>query len=130
MEVLKQLFNDIEIKSIIDANPYIKYREDRLLADTIKAISNTNCTNKALRSIILDNPFILLREAEDINELIDKMREYNIKKITKIIEEYPYILLKNAYEIDGYYIKSRANGINIEDATTKLEEYPYIIDKE
>lgn len=130
MEVLRQLFNDKEIDYIIEANPYIKNKSDAELGSIIKAIAETNCTNKVLRNVITTNPFVLLRDADDIKELINKLREYKFKNISNIIDLYPYILLKNAYEIDGYFIKCHNKGIETDKAVTSLEENPYLIDKE
>ena len=130
MEVLRQLFNDKEIDNLLEVNPYIKVKSDKDLGSVIKVLSHTHCTNKVLRNIITTNPFVLLRDASDIEELIEKLEGYNIKRVDKIFDMYPYILLKNAYEIDGYFIKCHSKGIDISKAVEMLLEDPYLIDKE
>jgi len=128
MEVLRQLFREEEIKRLEEQNPYIKYQSKENLKRVIKLLADQKCNNRVLRNIIQTNPNILTRDPDDIEELIYKLKEYHVLHLEKAFDEYPYLLDKNAYEVDGYFIRKQKENMTLEEASKQLEEKPYLIE--
>ncbi len=128
MDILSQLFKKEEIDEILEMNPNIQYQKKEDLRKIIKLLADQKCSNRILRNILQTNPMVLTRSPEDVEELIIKLKEYNILHLDKLFDEYPFILIKDAYEIDGYFINKRSENISLEEARELLEKEPFQID--
>ncbi len=128
MDILSQLFKKEEIDEILEMNPNIQYQKKEDLRKIIKLLADQKCSNRILRNILQTNPMVLTRSPEDVEELIIKLKEYNILHLDKLFDEYPFILIKDAYEIDGYFINKRNENMSLEDARELLEKEPFQID--
>lgn len=128
MDILSQLFKKEEIDEILEMNPNIQYQKKEDLRRIIKLLADQKCSNRILRNILQTNPMVLTRSPEDVEELIIKLKEYNILHLDKLFDEYPFILIKDAYEIDGYFINKRNENMSLEDARELLEKEPFQID--
>lgn len=129
MELLKQLFSEEEINEILEQNEDVKKLTKEELKGTLKFIADLmDHNNQKIRRIIQMNPEVLSRTKEEMDELVEKLNQYHFKDVAKMIDEYPYFLNKDAYEIDGYFIRKRKNGISLEDAAIELEKDSYKIE--
>ena len=128
MDILSQLFKKEEIDEILEMNPNIQYQKKEDLRRIIKLLADQKCSNRILRNILQTNPMVLTRSPEDVEELIIKLKEYNILHLDKLFDEYPFILIKDAYEIDGYFINKRSENMSLEEARELLEKEPFQID--
>ena len=129
MEILLQLFREEEIKEIVRNNKEIKNLTKEDLRKSIKYLADLGCNNRIMRNIIKSNPFYLTRDMEDVEELIEKIRDYSINHIELMLDTYPFLLNKNAYEIDGFFIKKRQEGLSEEETKELLELEPYLIEE-
>lgn len=130
MEVLLQLFREEEIKELIKTNEFIEKQSKENISRILKILFDQKCTNNLMRNIIKSNPFVLTRDPDNLEELIYKLKEYGIIHIDIVADTYPYILNKNAYEIDTFFFKKMKEGKNEEEAKEILESEPYLIDEE
>ena len=129
MELLNQLFRENEINEILAENEDVINIPKEELRKTIKFIADLMDHNNAkIRRIIQLNPYVLSRTKEEMEELIHKLQEYHFKDIKKMIDEYPFFLNKDGYEVDGYFIRKKKNGVSLEDAMIELEKDSYKIE--
>ena len=126
MDILKQLFRDEEIEFLKKRVPELESVTRENIRDVIKVLANQKCNNLLLRKVIMTVPEVLLRDPEEMEELIYKCKEYNILHIEKILDNYPPFIMKNAYEIDGYFINMQKQNMSLEEAAKHLETYPFI----
>ena len=130
MEVLLQLFSEDEIKELLQDNEFIPKQSKENLSRILRILSNQKCSNKIMRNVIKSNPYILTRDPDSLEELIYKLKEYGIIHIELLADTYPFILNKNAYEIDTFFFKQIKEGKSEEEAKELLESEPYLIDEE
>lgn len=129
MDILKQLFSDDEIEELLEYDDNIKNIKVDNTRKILKGLADMGFNTQSMRFIISTYPFILLRDYNDINELIVKVtEEYRLNK--DIFVKYPYIFMKDAYEIDMFMVKCRNKGMSEEDAITLFNNKPYMIDIE
>ncbi len=128
MDILKQLFRDQEINIILEQIPNIKKHNKENISKIIKLLADQKCNNKELRNIILTNPDVLLKNPEDIEELIYKLKEYNVLHLNKSFDNYPYLLNLKPYEIDTFIFLKQKEGLKEEEIIKILEDEPYLIE--
>lgn len=122
-------FNDNDIKYILEICPSIKNLEEYEIINNIKILKNINCTTRDIHNIIISNPLYLDRIPSDIISLIKKLQELSIPNLNLLFDSNPFLLNKNAYEIDEYIKSGMKLGKTIEDIVEEMEYNPYIIDE-
>lgn len=125
MDILLQLFKKEEIDKLLEIHPEIKYQSKDQIRKILKFLADQNCTNQIMRNVINTNPFLLTRDIGELEELKEKLESYEITHLEKVYDTYPFILLKNAYEIDTFFFQKMKEGIGEEEARKILEEEPY-----
>ncbi len=128
MDVLKQLFNDQEIELIIEECPALKKHSSQDIKKILRILSNQKCSNFVIRNIVGRCPNVLLKDPVDLEDLIYKLKGYNIVELNKLFDKYPEILEKEAYHIDSYFFVKNKEGIEVEEAAKLLEKDPKIIE--
>ena len=123
-----QLFHQKEINKLLEMNPKLKYLKKENTRFMIKFLSDLNCNNRVIRSIIIRNSMFLLRPCSEVDELICIFKEYGVDNLDMAFYLYPELLNKSAYEIDNFYCKKRAEGYSNEDINNILEVEPFLID--
>lgn len=126
MDILKQLFREEDIKVLRERVPELEKVSPDNIRKIIKLLSDQKCDMPLLRKIIIVTPEVLLRDPSDIEELIYKLKEYNVLKIKEMLENYPLLIMKNAYEVDGYFIKMKNQNKTLEEAREHLEKFPFL----
>lgn len=112
------------IKDMIDMNPSIIELTNSELENKIQVLKSINCTDKQIKNIIVSNPKYLCRSDDDILNLIKKLLKLKMTNINLLLDSNPYLLNKDAYEIDEF-IKQN----NISDIVNELEINPFIMDE-
>ena len=122
-------FSDIEIKNILEIYPEIKNLTDEEILVNIEILKRIECNEKHIKNIISSNPYYLNRGLEDISGLINKLISIGITNVNLLFDSDPYLLNKDAYEIDEY-IKIEQDKVKVlEDIKDEFESNPYIIDE-
>ena len=128
MEVLKQLFRDNEIEKLKEDNSNLVYLSSEDISKVIRVLANQKCNNRVLRKIIMTYPDILNRNVDDLEDLIYKLKEYNVLHFDKAFDNYPYLLNKQPYEIDSFFFVKQKEGLSDDEIIKILEEEPYKIE--
>jgi len=128
MDSLKQLFREEEIQEIIKKEEKIVLHDKNKIREVIRVIADQKCNHKELRNIIMTYPEVLLRDAEELKELIYNLKGYGVLNLNKTFDNYPYILGKYPYEIDSFIYQKQKEGTSEKEMIRILEEEPYQIE--
>ena len=120
---------DIEIENIINICPEIKELSNEKIFNSIKLLKNIECNDRHIRNIIATNPYYLIRDFNNMIELINKLIEIKIKNINLLFDSNPYFLNNDSYEIDDFIYNEQIKGKNLYDIIDEIENNPYIIDE-
>ena len=97
--------------------------------DCIKILKYIDCLDRHIQNILICNPFYLYRSIDDVVKLIKKLLEIGMTNINLLFDSNPFLLNKDAYEIDDYINKKINNGKTLEDIVDEIDSNPYIIDE-
>lgn len=128
MDSLKQLFREEEIQEIVQKEAKIALHDKNKIREVIKLIADQKCNHKELRNIIMTYPDVLLRNADEIKELIYELKGYGVLNLNKTFDNYPFILGKYPYEIDSFIYQKQKEGTTEKEIIRILEEKPYLIE--
>ena len=95
----------------------------------IDILKQINCSERHIKNIIISNPYYLNRMYEDIIKLINKLKDLGFECINILFDSNPYILNKDAYEIDNYIKEQIDNGRTIEEIVDDLNSNPYMFEE-
>ena len=95
----------------------------------IDILKQINCSERHIKNIIISNPYYLNRMDEDIIKLINKLKDLGFECINILFDSNPYILNKDAYEIDNYIKEQIDNGRTIEEIVDDLNSNPYMFEE-
>lgn len=101
-------------------------REDFLKIITL--LENIGCDNAILKNIIVSNPIIFERGYEDIYELLNYLHSLGFTYINLLLDSYPLLLSKDAFEIKDYIQERLNKGDSLEDIIDDIDSNPSIID--
>ena len=131
---MEELFNcgidDIEIKNIIEINPETINLSDMEIKEKVEILKNIKCNDNHIKNIIVSNPLYLNRCNNDIVSLIENLGNFGITNLNILFDTNPWLLNKNAFEINGYVKKKMNEGFLLEDIVDMIDTNPYIIDEE
>ena len=125
-ELFKLGLNENEIKSIYNINEYII---DEDIIKMIYILEKINCTEKHIKNIILSNPLYLSRSVSDVIELINKLDSLGITNLNIVFDSNPYLLNKDAFEIEEFINKKLKDGMILEDIVDLIDSNSYVIDE-
>lgn len=120
---------DSDIKDMIEICPTIINLSDDEINRNIEILKQIDCQEEHIINILTSNPFYLDRNSDDIINLINTLKHYNISNINLLFDTNPFLLNKNDYEIDNYIEQEKKLGKSIDDIIDLLESNPYIIDE-
>ena len=78
----------------------------------------------------MSNPLYLNRCNEDILNLIKRLYDLKINSLNLLFDSNPWMLNKDAFEIDDFIYKKQQEGIVLEYIIDMLDSNPYIINEE
>ena len=112
------------IKQMEELCPSIKDLQDNELLEKIEILKDENCDDIQIKNIISSNAFYLDRSNTDIEQLINKLKEFGFDTLNLLFDGNPYILNLDAFEIENY-IKNRENkGENLENIVGEMSSDP------
>lgn len=120
MDNLITFFNEHELTIILKENPDINILTDDEIKEMIDILISLNCSNENIHDIIIANPFYLSRMAEDIKNLIKKLRNLRLENLEDVFSNQPWFLNKDDYEIDVYIEENLKKGFALEDIVDNM----------
>lgn len=110
-EILKNLgIGETTIKEMKDVCSNITDMEKEEILEKIEILRKINCNKMQIRNIISSNAMYLDRLSTDINKLIKKLEEIGFETLNILIEENPYILNLDDFEVENYITKRLEKG--------------------
>ncbi len=122
MEYLFNLgFNENEIKNIITTNNEVMDLNDEEIKSLVMILVNIGCKDYHIKNIIIANPYYLSRSVSDVNNLISKLLSLGINHLETTFDSNPWLLNKDAYEIDEYIRDSQSEGLSLEEIIDNID---------
>lgn len=110
-EILKKLgIGETTVKEMKEICPNIIDMEKEEILEKIEILRKINCNKMQIRNIISSNAMYLDRLSTDVNKLIKKLEEMGFETLNILIEENPYILNLDDYEVENYITKRLEKG--------------------
>lgn len=110
-EILKKLgIGETTIKEMKELCPNIIDMEKEEILEKIEILRKINCNKMQIRNIISSNAMYLDRLSTDVNKLIKKLEEMGFETLNILIEENPYILNLDDFEVENYITKRLEKG--------------------
>lgn len=104
-----------EIKIMMDTNSLIENINDNNIKSIISILEKVNCNLDDIKNILICNPFCITNNINDINNLIDKLKDIGIIELNKLFRTNPYILNISDKELDKLYNEKKEVGLNKEE---------------
>lgn len=104
-----------EIKIMMDTNSLIEDINDNNIKSIISILEKVNCNLDDIKNILICNPFCITNNINDINNLIDKLKDIGIIELNKLFRTNPYILNISDKELDKLYNEKKEVGLNKEE---------------
>ena len=122
MEYLFNLgFNEDEIKDIITTNNEVMDLSDEVIKPLVDILVNVGCKDYHIKNILIANPYYLSRSTTDVNNLINKLLSLGIVHLETTFDSNPWLLSKDAYEIDEYIIDEQSKGLSLDEIVDKID---------
>lgn len=109
--LIKFGFTIEEINILMDTNEDISLVSDNEVNEIIELLKKNNCDNDTIKNIFISNPFCITNSINDINKLIDKLKELGFKNINLLFNSNPFILNKSDKELEKLYNKKQEEGL-------------------
>lgn len=120
IELLNIGMTEEEIRNVIEINPdMINMNEETI--ENIQFLKNIECNDRQMKNIITCNPFYLSRSRDDLNCLISKLKHLGITNLNIIFDSNPWLLNKDAFEIDEYIEKKISQGMSRGEAIDLID---------
>ena len=100
--------SESEYKELIEENSLIENLEPMDVEDMIMLLKSLNCSDEHIKNIILSDVFYLTRTKNDVQKLLIELYDRGISTddLTELIQNYPYILEKDDFEISEFFNKN------------------------
>lgn len=122
MEYLFNLgFNEDEIKDIITTNNEVMDLSDEVIKPLVDILVNVGCKDYHIKNILIANPYYLSRSTTDVNNLINKLLLLGIMHLETTFDSNPWLLNKDAYEIDEYISNKQSKGLSLEEIIDNID---------
>ena len=122
MEYLFNLgFNENEIKNIININNEVMNLNVEEIKALVDILVNVGCKDYHIKNIISANPYYLSRSVTDISNLINKLLSLGITHLETTFDSNPWLLNKDAYEIDEYIRDEQFKGLSLEEIIDNID---------
>jgi len=115
MNEILNVVDEKEFKNMLEVNPDIKEIEEQEIKLLLNLLNQIGCNERQIRNIITSNPFYLTKDIEDVVKLINKLQSLKITALNITFDSNPYLLNKEAYEIDEFIEEKKQENIDLED---------------
>lgn len=123
-------FDQDDIKLMLELNPELEEISNDEIQNHINILKAIGCNTNNIIDIAVANPFYLTNLEEDIIELIAKLKSLGFTYLNLLFDSNPFLLNKEAFEIDDYIKQEIKKGKLLEDIVDDFEANPYLIDEE
>lgn len=106
--------NENEILDIVDANDEVKDLSEEDMIKYIYILVDVGCTQKQIHNIITSNPAYFSRDNNDISSFLRRLAAYGVD-VSSAIDENPWLLNKDAFELEEFVKEKRSLGIAEEE---------------
>ena len=110
-----------EIMEMIRNNKELLFLDAEKIKEVIYFLVKCGCTQKNIRNIIVANPYCFGRDVSDMEEVVGKIKGLGINDIDMFLENNPWLLSKDGFEIDEFITEKQNEGIEKEDILDMLE---------
>lgn len=115
-----------ELKEMVNLNPMLEYLNDKEINDNILFLKSLKCSDIIIKNIIICNPFYLNRSISDLQKLVSKLISIGLTNLNLLFDSNPYLLNKDAFEIDSFIKEKLKLGFNLESIINLIDSDPYI----
>ena len=127
VELLNLGISEQDFQTMIETNPDLEWITEEEIINLIHILKQIGCKDTTIKNIVICNPFYFTRTDTDIIKLLKKLLSIGLKDLNSILDANPYLLNKDAFEIDHFLNKNPEYKNKIADL---LEENPYIMEEE
>lgn len=129
-EILKKMgISEKTISQMEEICPNIKELEEKDILQKIEILKDIRCDEIQIRNIISSNALYLDRSDDDIEKLIQKMKELGFETLNVLFDANPYILNLDSYEIEEYIKNRENNGELLEDIVDDMSSNPILFEE-
>ena len=96
----------------------------------IMLLKSLNCSDEHIKNIILSDVFYLTRTKNDVQKLLIELYDRGISTddLTELIQNYPYILEKDDFEISEFFNQKMGDGATQEEVCEMILSNPYVLE--
>ena len=126
-ELLNIGIDEINLKYMLESNPNIKELMEEEIIEKIELLRNIGCNDNYIKNIIISNPWYLDRCSSDVIEFIKKLIYLGITRIDLLINDNPYLLNIDVFELEEFIDKLTKENYSLEEIIDMFEENSNII---
>ena len=91
---------------------------------------SSTCSDEHIKNIILSDVFYLTRIKTDVQKLLIELHDKGISTddLTDLIQNYPYILEKDDFEISEFFNKKMGEGATQEEVCEMILSNPHVLE--
>ena len=129
-EVLKEIgISEKTINQMEEICPNIKEQNKEEVINKIEILKGLNCNDIQIRNIISSNAMYLDRSNNDIEKLIQTLKELGFDCLDLMFDGNPNILNLDDFEIKGYINKRMESGEQLEDIIDDMSSNLYLFEE-
>lgn len=114
-------FSEEDIKELLEINPELSSLSYEEIVDIVEVLKDINCDDKIIKNIIMSNPLYLNRCTGDVKALINKLESLGIQRLDITFDSNPWLLNKDAFEIDDYIEEEKRLGKDLEEIIDAID---------
>ena len=130
MEWLNNLgISEDTIKNLIEFYPNLAFVTFEDVIEKQNILKEVGCSDEEFFNIISSNPMVLLITNSGLKELLIYLHKLGFSDISTLIDENPYILTLEIFEIENYLKKRLSNCELLVDIIDDLDSRPYLFNE-
>ncbi len=114
--------SQLDIQSIIEINPNIRYLSAEEIIKKIELLKSINCNDNQIKNIIVANPWYLSNSIDKAIKLIQKLNSIGITNLNIVFDTNPNLLDNTSEEIDRLISKRKKENVSIDDIIDEICE--------
>ena len=126
-DCLKDLgITEEEFNEISSINMFLESMDEDDVRGPILFLRDFGCSDAMIKNTIISDAFFLSRMVTDLVKTVQKLEEIGMIKddISELIDGYPYILERDAFEIDEYVKRKAAEGMSPDEICDRIYDNP------
>lgn len=115
MEYLINYFDKAEVIELLNMNPDIETLEKETANFFFETLKGLGYGEEKIKNIVLANPFSITKDSDDLKNLIESLKSLDRDYLHYIFYDNPWLLNKDAFEVEAFLKEKQAIGWDIED---------------